>query len=674
MFNPTIFVTFFLFHITLVMRIFCATALFFLYCLAVPYCFAQQQKPDDTKISFLLSLAEKYLNNEPISAMKYAREAMDSAVVEENRALQADALHLLGLSYSNLGEYEAALRFLLDALKIYEYDLHNLQKATNVYNDIATIYRYQLNPEKAIFYLEKAIQLEQQTKDEKAIATTYNQMGRVYTLRKQYDKALEYHKMALAIREKIKDSAGLTVSYNNVGYVLIKSKKYQAAIQFLEKSLLINQNVKNYELKAGTLDNIGDAYKFLNKPQQALEFLQKGLQQANNVGAKNRILESYESLVQYYEWQRNFETAFSFQQKYLRLKNSLFDATKSEQIAKMTALYNFEQQRVENEKLKGEHLQQIERMKLQEATLRLQGGLLLAAGLVLVLAFIAIYSLYYYNKKKTEHNTLLQHLNKSIQEQKEELVVQTEELNEANEEIKQLNEGLENIVKERTALLEATNKELDTFLYRTSHDFRRPITALQGLVQIAYMAVNDTEALTLFEKVKQIAKELDNMLHKLRQLSEIRTAFQKEQVVDFESIIESQYQRYSYHQDFGAITWLKDIRLQQPVVKEVLLIEHILENLIENAVAFRNPTKAWIKITVWQENEQLILEIRDNGRGISPELQCKIFDMYFRGHEDAKGNGLGLYVVKCIVQYLKGRIWVESEIDKGTTFTVALPL
>ena len=104
------------------------------------------------------------------------------------------------------------------------------------------------------------------------------------------------------------------------------------------------------------------------------------------------------------------------------------------------------------------------------------------------------------------------------------------------------------------------------------------------------------------------------------------------------------------------------------------LIRIILENLIENAVFFCGTNMPSIQVQMVELDESEVkIEVRDNGQGIAPELQNRVFDMYFRGNERSKGNGLGLYIVKKAVEKLNGRIEMESALHEGTTFHVFLP-
>ena len=104
------------------------------------------------------------------------------------------------------------------------------------------------------------------------------------------------------------------------------------------------------------------------------------------------------------------------------------------------------------------------------------------------------------------------------------------------------------------------------------------------------------------------------------------------------------------------------------------MVKIILENLVENAVRFCSPHEADIPVKINQESHDVLIEISDNGQGIDNELEERIFDMYFRGNERSKGNGLGLYIVKKAIEKLNGSITWSSKQYAGTTFIVRLPL
>jgi signal transduction histidine kinase len=103
------------------------------------------------------------------------------------------------------------------------------------------------------------------------------------------------------------------------------------------------------------------------------------------------------------------------------------------------------------------------------------------------------------------------------------------------------------------------------------------------------------------------------------------------------------------------------------------MFKTIIENLVENAIHFCGFEHPFIKVRAFQNTDHVNLEVEDNGQGIDPQYQDRIFDMYFRGSERSKGNGLGLYIVKKAVEKLNGQITFTSVYGKGSAFLISFP-
>jgi signal transduction histidine kinase len=105
-------------------------------------------------------------------------------------------------------------------------------------------------------------------------------------------------------------------------------------------------------------------------------------------------------------------------------------------------------------------------------------------------------------------------------------------------------------------------------------------------------------------------------------------------------------------------------------------VKIILTNIIANAIKYHNPRceKQLIGISVDQENDHYLMKIEDNGMGISEESKSRIFEMFFRASEKSSGSGLGLYIVKEIVQRMGGSIHVESTLGQGSSFIIQFPI
>ncbi|HYF68909.1 MAG TPA: ATP-binding protein [Ohtaekwangia sp.] len=263
---------------------------------------------------------------------------------------------------------------------------------------------------------------------------------------------------------------------------------------------------------------------------------------------------------------------------------------------------------------------------------------------------------------------LLINLSNKLRKQKKELI-------RVNSEINRINGNLEGLVTERTRMLADANKELDTFLYRASHDLRSPVCSIVGLCNIA-LHFSNGESKDLVEKVVHTTFIMDKLLKKLSIISEINqpTGFS---TVNVRSMIES------IRDEFQLVMKDQPIQFTVNCAEDVViesypnLLEAILSNLIENALFYtliKDPTNAKVEITAINQGSHLSLSVYDNGIGVEHTISDRVYDMFFKGTEQSKGNGLGLYIVHKSVHALGGKIAMESQSGLYTKFEVSLPM
>jgi two-component system NtrC family sensor kinase len=217
------------------------------------------------------------------------------------------------------------------------------------------------------------------------------------------------------------------------------------------------------------------------------------------------------------------------------------------------------------------------------------------------------------------------------------------------------------------------------FISNISHDLRSPLTAILGYVELLERVgpINEMQREFVHRvqvSVHNITTLVDDLLH----LGRIETGFDaRKEAFDLLKVImlavESFERRVSEH---GATISL-DLPPQLPFIfGNLVQIRQLVERLIDNGLRFtRNQGK--VRVSVSEEDAQLILRVQDNGEGIAPEDLPFIFDKFFRAGSlppEAAGTGLGLAIVKSIVEGHHGRIWVQSSPEEGTTFTIVLPI
>ena len=251
---------------------------------------------------------------------------------------------------------------------------------------------------------------------------------------------------------------------------------------------------------------------------------------------------------------------------------------------------------------------------------------------------------------------------------------QKKEIDLAHQELNEVNEHLEDLVVKRTKLLKVANEELDTFMYRSSHDLRRPLTSLLGLVEVARMTLKK-ESLDLFERVASTAQSMDHMLQKLIMVSHINQPTETA-LISLEDLIPQYNGEFQgWVNKYGIdLDWIIEPGLTHETSPVMLNI--ILRNLLENSLRFsvvgNSQIKPRVLINMHRSDNLLVVQVEDNAGGIAPEVQPKIWNMFYVGNEASKGNGLGLYVTRRAVERLGAEISFECTGQK-TVFTVKIP-
>jgi signal transduction histidine kinase len=131
---------------------------------------------------------------------------------------------------------------------------------------------------------------------------------------------------------------------------------------------------------------------------------------------------------------------------------------------------------------------------------------------------------------------------------------------------------------------------------------------------------------------------------------------------------------FRYELEHRGVRMQTDIRLTRPFVSYPAMIRIIIENLVENAIYFCGTHDPYVHVSAYEDHDKVVIEVRDNGQGIDPQYYGRIFEMYFRGNERSKGNGLGLYIVRKAVEKLHGTIGLETVPLGGSLFRVRLPI
>lgn len=275
----------------------------------------------------------------------------------------------------------------------------------------------------------------------------------------------------------------------------------------------------------------------------------------------------------------------------------------------------------------------------------------------------------------------------------------TRELIRARNEVAVLNAGLEQRVAERTADLQLANDEIQRFAYIVTHDLRAPLVNIMGFTSELETGANSVRALIdkteigddpvaiearraadedlpeAIDFIRTSTRKMDGLINAILKLSrEGRRVLRPERVELKESLETAAASvQHQVAETGGEVS----VEIDLPAVRtDKLSIEQIFGNLLDNAVKYRakdRPLRVDIRGQILPAN-RVAITVADNGRGIADQDRERVFELFRRsGVQDQAGEGIGLAYVRTVVRNLGGDITMESQLGKGTTFTVTLP-
>jgi PAS domain S-box-containing protein len=255
----------------------------------------------------------------------------------------------------------------------------------------------------------------------------------------------------------------------------------------------------------------------------------------------------------------------------------------------------------------------------------------------------------------------------NIKAAKEQLRQKTEELLETNQELIQTNIELKRV-----------NNDLDNFIYTASHDLKAPISNMEGLLITLFQDYYEEcpeGTKQLLEMMNVSVHNLKRTIHELTDISTIQKNIKEDySLVNIEEIYEEYKKSHEELIEKCKVTFHIEFDITEILFSKKNL-RSIFNNLVNNAIKYHHPGRVpEISITTRREDNFMVLSVADNGLGFDISQKDKIFGMFKRLHNHVKGSGVGLYIVKRIVENSGGKIEVESKPDKGSVFSIYLQL
>jgi PAS domain S-box-containing protein len=246
----------------------------------------------------------------------------------------------------------------------------------------------------------------------------------------------------------------------------------------------------------------------------------------------------------------------------------------------------------------------------------------------------------------------------------------------AEQQLRRLNAELEQRVNERTKQLEAANKELEAFSYSVSHDLRAPLRAIVGFSKILVEDFShefSAEARGFLEKIATSGSNMAQLIDVLLDFSQVGRKLLNLQKVELAALIQTVIDSFATETANRQIEWV--LAEMPPVQADPVLLRQVYANLIGNAIKYTGKREqARIEIGSFAHKRETVYFVRDNGAGFDMQYAEKLFNVFQRLHRDDefKGTGIGMAIVRRIIERHSGRIWAEAAVDQGATFYFTL--
>lgn len=272
-------------------------------------------------------------------------------------------------------------------------------------------------------------------------------------------------------------------------------------------------------------------------------------------------------------------------------------------------------------------------------------------------------------------NHELQQINEELEAQRDSLALKSDQLEKAQDKLREVNEDLEKVVSERTRKLNDTVHELETFLYRASHDIRGPISSMLGLIEVTRIEPDHEKFYRVYnEFLHKTVVQLDRTLQKLLEkhiIEKNEVVYERIDADTFKKIVQDIVRNIT---SFRPEDFRVSVASGTLIRTDRMMLSIMLGNLLENAFFYTaNSANKNVELEISRRGESTIITVKDNGPGIDLTLKDKIFEMFYRGNILSSGNGLGLYLVKCALGKIRGSIDLDTKAGSYSAFIITLP-
>lgn len=612
------------------------------------------------------------------SALLYAKQALTVAERGNYRKGIAQACRNTGFAYQRLGKLADATSYYLRAVPLFE-EMKDSLGLGNVWNGLGICYFEQGDYENALDFYQRGEPLFLHLGKMDRYAASLSNIGYTYLQMGNLNLAQVYAEKALALAERYNVPVIQIFALSHLGDIARRRQEYNAAESFFQRGIaVIAKTPTNSVANSRLYYLLGYLYTDMQRYGEAKRYLDSSLALSERGNMRFRIKDTFEGFQHLYEGMKNYEMAYKYQRLVVLYKDSLFNQESARQIAAMQREIESRAQATQIKLLtKDNEIQQTTRNALLGVV-----GVIISAGLLLARAYIRMRTV----------NKRLSLQNQEIREQRARLEEQTNEIASMNSELQLKNSHLIEL-----------NEEKSQFMRIAAHDLKNPLTSINALAGYMTMEAKNLpyEEITLLSgRISNTAERMFQLVKNLLDVNAIESGNFALQLmnIDTASLVETCVQSYMDTAKTKEITLSFTALHRSEISKEFYefyafadeqAVAQVVDNLVSNAIKY-SPVGKRVSVRICHEEivsegyeyrtvkqEFIRIEVQDEGPGLTLSDKQLLFGKFTKlsarptAGEDS--NGLGLSIVKQLVEMMKGEVWCESEYGFGAMFIVRLP-
>jgi signal transduction histidine kinase len=567
------------------------------------------------------------------SSLLYLHKALEIDLKRDNKTGLAKTYYDLGVSYKRRDQLELSTQYLLKSISIHE-ELKATDRLIASLSVLAGSYFDIKDTTNSFRTYKRAEQLAIETSDTSNLITVYSNLAHYHLMTNNLALAIDYCTKGIDLSLRINEKNKLSSLYANAAAAYTLLNDHQNAVMFIRnaKTLISYESAIN---KAGVYLVASDVYLNAGIVDSASYFNDLGMAEARRIGSIEWESKGYSNLASIDSTKNDFKSALKHYQKSIFLRDSILDNQHKSRIEELLIIHDLENKEKENEALRTQNSLNRKIIKNQHFVIFL---------IVVILALVALFGFLQF---KTRKKIMLQ-----------------------KGEIEQKNKSLHEL-----------NLTKDKFITIIAHDLRSPFNSLLGLLEVLisdYNNFSDEEKLKHLTSLHKSSTNTYNLLVNLLEWTLVqRNGFKnKPEKVQVRKSVDSVFSFLASRAQQKNHQLLNNVSENTEVYVDSNILSNILINLINNSIKF-TPFHGNISVSAETGDNSVRIYVTDNGIGIPADKLVRIFeidsDFKRKGTDNEIGTGLGLTMVKEFVTLSKGKISVESEPKKGSTFCVELP-